>query len=73
MKNGPQGGLDKLCHITISMPGVGTITTTGRSEKAMAAVAQAARRSRHIVINKMKRPMLHRKQILKSSYAFEVA
>ena len=55
-ENGPRGGVDKLCRVNMLMPGVGTITTTARHEKLMAAVSDAARRARRIVVTKMQRP-----------------
>ncbi len=29
-ENGPRGGVDKLCRVHLTMPGVGTVTTTAR-------------------------------------------
>lgn len=55
-ENGPRGGVDKLCRVNFVMPGLGTVTTTARHEKLMAAVSEAARRARRIVVTKMKRP-----------------
>ena len=55
-ENGPRGGIDKLCRINVLMPGIGTVTTTSRHEKLMAAVSEAARRARHLVVTKLKRP-----------------
>ncbi|WP_442505428.1 hypothetical protein SH528x_004215 [Novipirellula sp. SH528] len=55
-ENGPRGGVDKLCRVNVLMPGVGTVTTKARHEKLMAAVSEAARRARRIVVTKMKRP-----------------
>lgn len=55
-ENGPRGGVDKLCRVNVMMPGVGTVTTTARREKLMAAVSEAARRARRIVVTKLKRP-----------------
>tara|TARA_R110002072_G_scaffold284006_1_gene447796 strand:- start:15892 stop:16260 length:369 start_codon:yes stop_codon:yes gene_type:complete len=55
-ENGPRGGVDKLCRVNVVMPGVGTVTTTARHEKLMAAVSAAARRARRIVVTKLKRP-----------------
>ncbi|MCO8120894.1 hypothetical protein NHH03_04030 [Stieleria sp. TO1_6] len=55
-ENGPRGGVDKLCRVNVLMPGIGTLTTKARHEKLMAAVSEAARRARRIVVTKMKRP-----------------
>ncbi len=55
-ENGPSGGVDKLCRVNVLMPGVGTVTTKARHEKLMAAVSEAARRARRIVVTKLKRP-----------------
>ncbi len=55
-ENGPKGGIDKLCRVNVLMPGLGTVTTSARHEKLMAAVSDAARRARRIVVTKLKRP-----------------
>ncbi|MEQ9411787.1 MAG: hypothetical protein RIK87_28990 [Fuerstiella sp.] len=55
-ENGPRGGVDKQCRVSVVMPGIGTISTSARHENLMAAVGQAARRARRIVITKLKRP-----------------
>lgn len=55
-ENGPRGGVDKLCRVNVVMPGLGIVTTTARHEKLMAAVSEAARRAKRIVVTKMKRP-----------------
>ncbi len=54
-ENGPRGGVDKLCQVNVMMPGIGTVTTTARHEKLIAAVSAATRRDPRIVVNKTKR------------------
>lgn len=55
-ENGPRGGVDKVCRVTVRMLGHGTVVTTARREKLMAAVGEAAQRARRIVVTKLKRP-----------------
>lgn len=55
-ENGPRGGVDTLCRVKVVMPGLGTVTTAARHEKRMAAVSEAARRAKRIVVRKTKRP-----------------
>ncbi|MDA8743548.1 hypothetical protein N9N28_02840 [Rubripirellula amarantea] len=55
-ENGPRGGVDKHCRVNVLMPGVGVVTTSARHEKVLAAVSEAARRARRIVVSKTKRP-----------------
>ncbi len=55
-ENGPRGGVDKVCRVNVQMLGLGTVTTTARHEKLMAAVGEAAQRARRIVVTKLKRP-----------------
>ena len=55
-ENGPRGGVDKVCRANVQMLGLGTVTTTARHEKLMAAVSEAAQRARRIVVTKLKRP-----------------
>ncbi|MCA9159130.1 MAG: hypothetical protein KDA72_12430, partial [Planctomycetales bacterium] len=47
-ENGPRGGVDKVCRANVQMLGLGTVTTTARHEKLMAAVSEAAQRARRI-------------------------
>lgn len=55
-ENGPRGGVDKLCRIHLLVPGMGAVTTTARHERPLVAVAEAARRARRVVVDKLKRP-----------------
>lgn len=55
-ENGPRGGVDKICRVAVRMLGLGTVVTTARHGKFMAAVSEAAGRARRIVITKLKRP-----------------
>ncbi|QDT11140.1 hypothetical protein [Planctomycetes bacterium K23_9] len=54
-ENGPRGGEDKICRVNLMMPGLGLVTASAKHEKVMAAVAEAARRTRRIVVAKLKR------------------
>lgn len=54
-ENGPRGGIDKVCRVNLIMPGLGTVTATAKHEKLMAAVSEAARRARRMVLTKLKR------------------
>ncbi|QDT07372.1 hypothetical protein K227x_57990 [Rubripirellula lacrimiformis] len=54
-ENGPRGGVDKVCRVNLTMPGVGPINVTAKHQKVMAAVASAARRARRMVLTKLKR------------------
>ncbi|QDS95727.1 hypothetical protein FF011L_45270 [Roseimaritima multifibrata] len=54
-ENGPRGGVDKLCRVNVQIPGLGMVTTTGRHEKMMAAVHEAVRRAKKVVVSKLKR------------------
>lgn len=54
-ENGPRGGVDKACRVNLMMPGLGPVSATAKHEKVMAAVAEAARRARRMVLTKLKR------------------
>ncbi len=55
-ENGPRGGVDKLCRVHLTMPGSGSVTTTARHGKVLAAVYAASRRARRVVVAKLQRP-----------------
>ena len=55
-QNGPRGGIDKQCRISVRMPGFESCVTTAKDENPLAAVAQAAGRARRIVTTRLKRP-----------------
>lgn len=55
-ENGPRGGVDKQCRVTIVMPGLGQFTASARHENPLVAVRQAANRARRIVLTKLRRP-----------------
>ncbi len=42
--NGPRGGVDKLCHMTADVRGIGTVLISERGSDLFEAVANAARR-----------------------------
>lgn len=55
-QNGPRGGVDKHCRISVRMPGFEPFATTSKSENRWAAVAEATRRARRMATIKLKRP-----------------
>ena len=55
-ENGPRGGVDKQCRISVRMPGFESCVTTAKNENPLAAVAQAAARARRMVMTRLKRP-----------------
>lgn len=55
-QNGPRGGIDKHCRISVRMPGFEPFATTAKNENPRAAVADAARKARRMVTIKLKRP-----------------
>ena len=59
-ENGLRGGVDKLCRVSVRMPGIGEIATTAKDENPWAAVTHAARRARRMVMTKLKRPRSQR-------------
>lgn len=61
-ENGPRGGVDKQCRVSVLMPGIGEIATTAKNESPWAAVAYAARRARRKVLTKLTRPRSQRKR-----------
>lgn len=65
-ENGPRGGVDKLCRVTVVMPGRGQLTTTARHKNPLAAVRMAADRVRRMVLTKLKRPQALRVRRRKS-------
>ena len=55
-ENGPRGGIDKQCRVSIVMPRLGQLSASATHENPSAAVAQAADRVRRVVLTKLKRP-----------------
>ena len=55
-ENGPRGGIDKLCRVSIVMPRLGQLSASATHESLPAAVAEAAVRVRRLVLTKLKRP-----------------
>lgn len=55
-ENGPRGGIDKLCRLSVVMPRLGELAASATHDNPFAAVAQAASRVRRIVLTKLKRP-----------------
>lgn len=55
-ENGPRGGIDKQCRVSIVMPRLGQLSASATHENPSAAVAQAADRMRRVVLTKLKRP-----------------
>ena len=58
-ENGPRGGIDKLCRVSVVMPRLGELAASATHDNPFAAVAQAASRVRRIVLMKLKRPKSH--------------
>lgn len=54
--NGPRGGADKECRVSVGLPRHGQVTATARHENPLVAVSLAAERVRRIVVTKLKRP-----------------
>ena len=61
-ENGPRGGVDKQCRVSVLMPGIGEIAATAKGENPWAAAAQAARRARRKVLTRIKRPQSRRER-----------
>lgn len=61
-ENGPRGGVDQQCRISILMPGIGRVATRAKDHNPWAAVDQAARRARRRVMTKIKRPRSQRER-----------
>ena len=55
-ENGPRGGVDKLCRVSIVMPRLGQLSASATQESLPVAVAEAAVRVRRLVLTKLKRP-----------------
>ncbi|MCA9075867.1 MAG: hypothetical protein KDA93_12590 [Planctomycetaceae bacterium] len=55
-ENGARGGIDKLCRVTVVMPGLRQVTTSGMNENPLVAAGQAADRARRMVLTRLKRP-----------------
>ncbi|MCA9027120.1 MAG: hypothetical protein KDA86_18065 [Planctomycetaceae bacterium] len=70
-ENGSRGGVDKLCRVTVMMPGLGQVTTSGMNENPLVASGQAADRALRMVLTRLKRRkprrMRRRNKFLKPS------
>jgi len=55
-ENGPRGGIDKQCRVSVVMPRFGQISASAKHENPWTAVAQATERVRRMVLTKLKRP-----------------
>ncbi len=55
-EDGPRGGIDKLCRVSLVMPRLGQVSASARHESLPTAVAEAAVRVRRLVLTKLKRP-----------------
>ncbi|QDS99552.1 hypothetical protein HG15A2_28760 [Adhaeretor mobilis] len=56
-ENGPRGGVDKRCRLSVIMPGNGELATSAKDENPWKAIDRAVRRARRIVVTKLKRPI----------------
>ncbi len=55
-ENGPRGGIDKQCRVSVVMPRLGKVSASAKHENPWAAVAEATSRVRRMVLTKLKRP-----------------
>ncbi|QDT34770.1 HPF/RaiA family ribosome-associated protein [Thalassoglobus polymorphus] len=55
-ENGPRGGVDQQCRISLVMPRFGEVVATSTHENRWTAFTQAADKVRRIVVTKLKRP-----------------
>ncbi len=60
--NGPKGGVDKSCHVTVRGPRIGTATIEERSEQPYAAVDVAIERAARSVARELGRVRDERRQ-----------
>jgi ribosome-associated translation inhibitor RaiA len=47
--NGPRGGVDKSCHITVEIRGIGQILARAQATSTEAALTHASRRLKYLV------------------------
>jgi len=52
--NGPRGGVDKRCHITVQARGIGEILARGQGMSTEAALTHASRRLKYLVSEAVK-------------------
>ena len=55
-ENGPRGGIDKQCRVSVVMPRLGQVSASAKHENPWAAVRQATERVRRMILTKLKRP-----------------
>lgn len=55
-ENGPRGGIDKQCRVSIVLPPFGELTASAIAANPWAAFARAVERLRRVVLTKLKRP-----------------
>ena len=55
-ENGPRGGIDKLCRVSVVMPRLGQVSASAKHENPWAAVTEATDRVRRMILTKLKRP-----------------
>ncbi|MFG0335876.1 MAG: hypothetical protein ACF8TS_21165 [Maioricimonas sp. JB049] len=61
-ENGPRGGLDKLCPISVILHGASEITASAMHEKPWTAFTKAAERVQHIISRRFSRIRTRRVQ-----------
>ena len=55
-ENGPRGGIDKQCRVSVVMPRFGQVSASAKHENPWAAVTEATERVRRMILTKLKRP-----------------
>lgn len=55
-ENGPRGGIDKQCRVSVAASGLGLVTTSAKHENPRVAVRLATDRARRTLLTKLKRP-----------------
>lgn len=55
-ENGPRGGIDKQCRVSLVLPPFGQLTASATAENPWAALARAAERVRRVILTKLQRP-----------------
>ena len=67
-ENGPRGGVDKRCRVSVVMPSVGEFAASAKHENSWAAVAQATGRVRRKILTQLKRPHSLRKRLRRNRW-----
>lgn len=54
-ENGPRGGVDKRCRVSVVLPPFSQLTASATAENPWAALTRAGERVRRLVLKKLKR------------------